>query len=270
MNLGQLCGGVKPYCPGIKNREAFIDGLFEAAGQKPYISRSYKQGLCNGGKSFVIEQKALLRSRDNFDTLTDFFMREIADTKVVNVIAAFGIPEADEPDKVALCRALALQMKLLIDSDDEAVDDILPIEYQKAKNSTEAEPQPSIASTRQPIYPGDSIYMVSDWRKRYEVKCDEHFEHTWVFDNIGTHTWTGRRLYFQNHDEVRPRAESNYVAIPETPPGKRVAISVNIDSRSFEKCSECVWVMLDNEGRDCFPHGGQFTIIVDATFQIEK
>ena len=114
MKLETLCGGVKPSCPNLKSREAFIDGLFEAAGQKPYISVSYKRNLCNGTKPFTVEQKSPLRGRDNFQSLTAFFTKAIADTLVTNVIAAFGIPEKDIPDKNALCSALAHQMRLSV------------------------------------------------------------------------------------------------------------------------------------------------------------
>ena len=266
MKLETLCGGVKPSCPNLKSREAFIDGLFEAAGQKPYISVSYKRNLCNGTKPFTVEQKSPLRGRDNLQSLTAFFTKAIADTLVTNVIAAFGIPEKDIPDKNALCSALAHQMRLLIDSDDEDVSDILTVEYQKTKN---AAPTDNAASqiTSLPPYPGDSIYMKSKWRPVYSVGLDEIFEHTWVFDNVGTQTWTGRRLYFSNHDEVRPRADSNYIDIPDTPPNHSVRLTVRMDARSFEEKSECKWIMIDSEGKDCFPNSSQFTIVVDVTFQ---
>lgn len=269
MKLESLCGGVKPSCPNLKSREAFIDGLFEAAGQKPYISDSYKRNLCNGHKAFTIEQKSPLRGRDNFQSLTVFFMKEIPDTLVTNVIAAFGIPEKDAPVKKAICMALAHQMRLLIDSDDEDVSDILTVEYQKAKNAVSAN-NASSQSTSPPPYPGDSIYMKSKWRPVYSVGLDEIFEHTWEFDNVGTQTWTGRRLYFLNHDEVRPKAETNYIDIPVTPPNHSVKLTIRMDARSFEKISECKWIMIDDEGKDCFPNSGQFTIVVDVTFQIEK
>ena len=153
MKLGTLCGGVKPSCPDLKSREAFIDGLFEAAGQKPYISVSYKRNLCNGMKPFTVEQKIPLRGRDNLQSLISFFTRAIADSLAVNVIAAFGIPEKEPPDKNALCVALSHQMRLLIDSDDENVDDILTVEYQKAKNTDSIDNTvPQITS--RPPYPG--------------------------------------------------------------------------------------------------------------------
>ena len=266
MKLETLCGGVKPSCPNLKSREAFIDGLFEAAGQKPYISVSYKRNLCNGTKPFTVEQKSPLRGRDNLQSLTAFFTKAIADSLVTNVIAAFGIPEKDSPDKDALCIALSHQMRLLIDSDDEDVSDILTVEYQKAKNTDPADIA-ATQTTMRPLYPGDSIYMKSNWRPVYSVCVDEVFEHTWVFDNVGTQTWTGRRLFLSNNADVRPKAESNYVDIPDTPPNHTVTVTVRIDARSFEKTSECKWIMIDNEGNDCFPNSGQFTIVVDATFQ---
>lgn len=269
MKLETLCGRVKTFCPNLKSREAFIDGLFEAAGQKPCISDSYKRNLCNGQKAFTIARKSPLRGKDNLQSLTSFFTNAIADTLVVNVIAAFGIPEKDTPNKKALCVALAHQMHLLIESDDEDVDDILTVEYQKAKN---ADPVDNSAPqiTSRPTYPGDNIYMKSKWRPVYAVGLDEIFEHTWEFDNVGTQTWTGRRLYFLNHDEVRPRAESNYIDIPVTPPNHSVKLTVQMDARSFEEKSECKWIMIDDAGKDCFPNSGQFTIVVDVTFQTEK
>lgn len=157
-------------------------------------------------------------------------------------------------------------MRLLIDSDDEDVDDILTVEYQKAKNTDSVDnTAPQIAS--RPPYPGDSIYMKSKWRSVYSVGLDEIFEYTWEFDNVGTQTWTERRLYFSNHDEVRPKAESNYIDIPVTPSNHSVKPTVRMDARSFDKKSECKWVMIDSEGKDCFSNSGQFTIIVDVTFQ---
>lgn len=266
MKLETLCGGVRPSCPNLKSREAFVDGLFEAAGQKPYISVSYKRNLCNGTKPFTVEQKTPLRGRDNLHSLTSFFAKAIADTLVVNVVAAFGIPEKDTPDKNALCIALAHQMRLLIESDDEDVSDILAVEYQKSKNAVPAGNAMSQITSR-PAYPGDSIYMKSKWRPVYSVGLDEVFEHTWEFDNVGTQTWTGRRLYFLNHDEVRLRAESNYIDIPVTPPNHSVKLTIRMDARSFEERSECKWIMIDAVGKDCFPNSSQFTIVVDVTFQ---
>ena len=269
MKLETLCSGVRSSCPNLKSREAFIDGLFEAAGQKPYISDSYKRNLCNGQKNFTIEQKMPLRGRDNLQSLTAFFMKEIPDALATDVVAAFGIPEKDPPDKKALCTALAHQMRLLIDSDDEDVSDILTVEYQKEKNSipgNDAGPQ----LTACPLYPGDSIYMRSQWRPVYSVDLDETFDHTWVFDNIGTQTWIGRRLYFSNHKEVKPKAESNYIDIPVTLPNHSVTLTVRMDARSFEKRSECKWIMINSEGDDCFPNSSQFAIVVDVTFQTGK
>lgn len=240
----------------------FIDGLFEAAGQKLHISNSYKQQLCNGRKPFSVGLKEPLRNRDNLQALTDFFMREIANTSVVNVIAAFGIPEKDQPDKGALCAALAHQTKLMIDSDEEDVEDILTVQYQNLKDGDAG----NQVETMRPLYPGDSVYMRSSFRPIYTVEIDQIFEHAWVFDNAGTQIWVGRRLYLSNHNEIRPRAESNYVDIPDTPPNKGVVVSVRIDPRSFEKKSECKWIMVDRDGNDCFPNSSQFVIIVDVTF----
>lgn len=268
MKLGTFCGGIKPSCPNLKSREAFIDSLFEAAGGKPYISVSYKRNLCNGTKPFSIELKTSFRGKDNLNSLIDFFMREISDGLVQNIIAAFGIPEKDPPEKMALCGALAHQMKALIDSDDEDASDILVVQYQNLKGAASEDVKTTVQSV-QPLYPGDSVYLRSQFRPVYTAGFDQIVEHTWQFDNVGTQTWTGRRLYFSNHDEVRPRAETNYIEIPDTAPNRSVTVSVKIDARSFEKKSECQWIMVDQDGNDCFPNSHQFAIVIDVRFQIE-
>lgn len=217
-----------------------------------YKKYSYKHGKTGASAQTVGETLERIEARDGAVT-KEAFLEE-------------SRPE-DTPVKKALCSALAHQMRLLISDDDEDVDDIVSVEYQNLKVNNDDEAKVLI-QTMQPLYPGDSIYMKSAMRPVYSVGIDEVFEHTWVFDNIGKQTWRGRRLFFSNHSEVRPRAEANYIDVPDTPPNKSVRITAKIDSRSFEGKTECIWIMVDEDGNNCFPGSSQFTIIVDATFQI--
>ncbi len=89
-------------------------------------------------------------------SLIDFFMTEIADAKVGNVLLEFGIPEKETPNKKALSVALANQMKALIEDDNEDVDEIVILEYQRAKEDDSPE---KIDMGMQPLYPGDSAYV---------------------------------------------------------------------------------------------------------------
>ena len=74
-------------------------------------------------------------------------------------------------------------------------------------------------------------------------------------------------MYLSNHDEVRPRAESNYVDIPDTPPNTGVQVSVTVDLRPFEDTWMCKWIMIDSEGNDCFPGSRMFDIEISVKFK---
>lgn len=90
---------------------------------------------------------------------------------------------------------------------------------------------------------------------------------TWKFSNLGKQTWRGRKLYLSNHAEIRPRAESNYVDIPEMPPNTGVEISTVIELRPFEGHTTCHWIMVDSDGNDCYPGSWMFDINIDVRFK---
>lgn len=75
--------------------------------------------MFKGDKTFSENQKEILRSGVNLDTLISFWNREITDVSAV--LIALGIPEKKEPNKKALSIALAQQMSLIISS----VEDVL-------------------------------------------------------------------------------------------------------------------------------------------------
>lgn len=120
------------------------------------------------------------------------------------------------------------------------------------------------------LYPGDQIYFKSKFRPTYQVNIYENFQHTWEFENTGTQVWRSRRLYFLNHDAVRPRADANYIDIPDTPPHKGVKITVSMYARGFEGKSECKWIMVDSDDNDCFSNSNTFTFLVSAKFEYQK
>lgn len=201
--------------------------------------------------------------------LTAFYKGGIEDGKIRDLMFAFGISPTTEENKDCLCKALSLQLRAFVDSDTDEADDIVAIEYQKLL----AEPQMEIAKSYHPatvLYPGDQIYFKSKCGSIYKVNIYEKFQHTWEFENTGSQVWRGRRLIFSNHGTVRPRAEVNYIDIPETPPHKGVKLTVNMDARGFEGTSECKWIMVDSDGNDCFPNSNTFTFIVITKYAYQK
>lgn len=260
MKLADLCEGVYKSCPNIKSHEKFIDELFKATGAKPYISVSYKKGLFKGDKPFAENQKARLRDSFNMGTLIDFFEKEIDDAGVVFI--ALGIPEKNEPNKKALSIALAQQMKLLVDSAEENVENILILQYQQAKQNDEQEGM----SVAKPLYLGDSVSVYHD--HRHEIQSFEKVEHTWELLNTGNIPWTGRKLIYKRGPKDRPEANPNVIDIPDVLPKKSIRITTTIDGRGFDGITHCEWEMQDSDGENCFPdRKSLFCVTIDAKFK---
>ena len=265
------------FYPSRRNAGIFVTQCFCEAGSnffpftrgKKYISRDVplQRKIFDGSRLLTHEMKKSLNPF-NVDGLADYFNNHVESSKFTDIMLAFGIPPAAEVNKVALCKALSIQLKMFADSHDENTSDIVALEYQRLLS----EPPEPAPSTPRPsvLYLGDNIYLNSAFRPVYSVACDEQFQHTWDFSNVGNRTWGGRQLYLSKNGKIRPRADKNSLGIPDTPPGKGIKITADMNARSFEGKTECLWVMVDNEGNECFPNSGSFTFIVDATFQVEK
>lgn len=262
------------FYPSQKNTGIFVAMCFQAAGSNYFqLARGKRitsadvplqRKIYDGTRTMSLEVKSSFGTF-NVSELATYFENSIEDGKIKDVMLAFGVPVAATINEKAFCMALALQMKSLIDADSEEVEDIVLLEYQRIV----AEPTDDTVHSEvtRVLYPGDSVYMESAWCPVYNVACNEKFQHTWSFLNSGTQTWRGRKLFFSNHDKVRPRADTNYIEIPVVPPGKGIKITASMDARGFEGKTECLWIMVDSEGNNCFPNSSFFTIVVDVTFR---
>jgi excisionase family DNA binding protein len=168
-----------------------------------------------------------------------------------------------EKNPQALRRALAVQFKAFIDSDKEDAADIVAMTYQQLL--VEPEQEPSSFHHISSLYKDDTVYIKPDHKRSYSGFMYEKLTITWKFSNLGTQTWRGRKLYLSNHDEIRPRAESNYIEIPETPPKTGVEISTVIELRPFEGHTTCHWIMVDSDDNDCYPGSRMFDIDIDVS-----
>lgn len=265
MKLTDLCGGVKPSCPQLKSQKIFIEKLFDAAGDKAFISDSYKKAFFNGSKPFNDKQKESFRLKDNLNSLIAFFENSIDDGKVNAVISCFGIPEKGEANKKALSIALAMQMKALIDSDTEEADDVILTEYQIAKVSSD---RCSTDSFNKPLYPGDDIYVDSYNNANYQINSHSKIKHTWKLQNRGSQTWIDRKLVYKRGVKDRPEAAPNIITIPETKPNEFVNVSTIFDGRGFDGVTKCMWEMQDKDDDNCFPgRNSLFCITIDAKYK---
>lgn len=265
------------FYPSRKNSGIFVTLCFRAAGSnhfpftkgKNYTSKdvALQRKLYDGSRAMTPEIKTSFNPFDE-DGLTLFYKENIESDKLRDIMLAFGIPPTTEANEDCLYRALAIQFRMFVESNTDEADDIVAMEYQKLLE----EPQEGTESVHPALtfYPGDQVYFRSKTKPTYQVNIYEKFQHTWEFENVGTQTWRRRRLYFSNHNTVRPRADKDYIDIPDTPPHMGVKITTSMDARGFEEMSECKWIMIDCDGNDCFPNSDIFTFFVDAKFEFEK
>lgn len=229
--------------------------------------KEYQKKLYNGSKPLTQNLKDSFPENIQVEPLTGLFEKHLKDDKVRQAMTAFAIPVSLEPERDTFSRALAIQFRHLIQSDNSDVDDIVAMEYQRLLTEPTDEKPQSLA----PLYPGDGAYVIEFLPARiYSKKCYEQFKHTWAISNTGNQTWHGRKLVFVNHAAVRPRTDTNCIEIPDVAPGKEIRITTSFDTRGFEGRYECLWEMQDSEGNDCFPNNKRlFNVTIESKFEIK-
>lgn len=261
------------YYPSRKNNGIFVCFCFSTAGSNYFTPKTgrmtsadvpLERKLYDGSRKMSPELKASFKTFDA-DGLCAYFEKIIDKDKYGDVMLSFAIPPTEEKNPQALRRALADQFKEFIESDKEDAADVVAMQYQRYLTKTEAEPSSyhHISS----LYPDDTVYIKPDHQRSYSGFMYEKLTVTWKFSNLGKQTWRGRKLYLSNHGEIRPRAESDYIEIPETPPNKGVDISTVIELRPFEGHTTCHWIMVDSEDNDCYPGSRMFDIEIDVKFK---
>jgi hypothetical protein len=261
------------YYPSRKNNGIFVCYCFSTAGSNyftPKTGRMVSADVPLERKLYDGSRKMSQDLKDSFKTFNEdglcaYFEKIIDKNKYDDIMRAFAIPPTVEKNPQALRRALAVQFKAFIDSDKEDAADIVAMTYQQLLE--EPEQEPSSFHHISSLYTDDTVYIKPDHKRSYSGLMYEKIMVTWKFSNLGTQTWRGRKLYLSNHDEIRPRAESNYIEIPETPPKTGVEISVVIELRPFEGHTTCHWIMVDSDGNDCYPGSRMFDIDIDVRFK---
>ena len=221
------------YYPSRKNSGVFVSFCFQSAGSNYFHPKACKmtsadvpleRKIYDGSRSMSQELKESFKTFDE-DGLNKNFDKE----KYDEVMLANGIPLGIERNPQALRKALVIQFRAFIDSDTEEATDIVGMMYQQYLE----EPEPEVQTFHRisSLYPDDTVYMKPEHKRSYSGYMYEKLEVIWKFSNLGKQTWRGRKLYLSNHGEIRPRAESNYVEIPDTPPNTGVQVSVIIDLR---------------------------------------
>ena len=266
------CTNQEMYYPSRKNYGIFVSCSFTSAGSSYFNlpnRRLTSEDVPLGrkiydGRPLSADLKASIRTFD-CTGFCEYCEKIIDKTKYRDIMQSFGIPPTTKEEPALLRKALAEQFKLFVDGNSEEADDIVAMTYQQYLSEPDQEPQTfhHISS----LYPDDIVYLKPEHKRSYLAFMYEKIEVTWQFSNLGKQTWRGRKLYLANHDKIRPRAENNYVEIPDTPPKTGVEIHAIIDTRGFQEKSQCHWIMIDEDGNDCFEGSRTFDIEIDVKFK---
>lgn len=267
MLFADLCKPIYEACPAIRSQDKYIDGLLGAAGGVS-ISKSYKKQLFKGEdngkkKNLTVDLRKNLRGKNKQDSIKKFFYDNIDDGSVQNLIEHYGISEKDNPNKDALCYALAMQLQALIDTDDEEAPDIINAMYQQAKagNTVSSDKVKEYGAK----YLGDQMW-VEEMGRIHNVNCYQTFTHTWTIHNQGKVVWRDRRIICINQSEVNPKAHVIDLEVPETAPNKIIKLNVNVDTRTAEGKYTLKWIMVDKDDDNCFNHDSSLDINVAVSF----
>lgn len=218
--------------------------------------------LCNGRYDLTSAQKQSFNPL-NIDGLVEFFKTMIPDSRIPDVRKTFGIPEELPDNRELLFKAMAYQFKAFVDSEASEADNIIAMQYQHLLQYGDA---PTITPI-QTKYPEDAVLISPNQMSVHQITShDRNVPHEWIIQNRGKREWRGRRLYFSNHADVKPRAASNYVDIPDTSPGEYIKVTTSMDARRHEGKTICHWIMIDEHGDDCFPNSSTFDFTLMADF----
>ena len=261
------------YYPSRKNAGIFITKLFIAGGSNHFSLLNGKnksenvetqRKIFNGSFEFTPDLKMSFRPVD-IDGLTAFYREAIPDNRIKELMRDFGIPDDIAEDAEPFCKALAYQFEAFVQSITQEADDIVLMKYQQLMEVGDI-PSSALLHTK---YPYDMAMISPNQLSLHRITShDKNVVHEWVIQNRGKREWRGRRLFFSNHAEVKPRAPSNYVDIPDTLPGEYVKVATSMDARRHEGKTVCHWIMIDDQGEDCFPNSNtfDFTLIADFVY----
>lgn len=257
---------------GQRNQGLFIIRFFVAAGCSRYhLPEKGKEPLSTEleGPRHYIKERSLTDIKNSFPhpikkkEAAEYLLTSFDTVKVRSIMNTFGIPSDIPENNLAFAYAIVEQFNAFVESDSEDLECDVSAEFLKYSAMT-AEEVNKAGEQHGTLINGDSVYM-APYRNTsiHLVGCHEKFTHVWEIENSGRIIWSGRKLVFVNQSEIRPRAMTQVIEIPETQPHKLVRLEVGFDARGFEGEYEAKWEMQDSEGRNCFattPRIFNFTI----------
>lgn len=258
IEFAQFCNGIYDFVEGVSNKGAFVINLFRAAGssfrfseEEDHSLSNYAAKLCSSkGRPLSKKQRSSFPNPINTAGLAKYLSEHIKKASIRTVMNYFTIPTDADENILALARALADQLQIIIHEPDSDAD-VVSTNYQQYLS----EPEEAVPAFHKPLYNGDQFWVeTSPAERQHTVDFYEHFTHIWNLHNTGKVKWEGRKLVSKNETAITPCAAQQSVDIPDTAPDGRVSISVEFDARGNEDRFISEWIMVDKNGKDCYPN----------------
>lgn len=263
---------IKEYSDAVKrsfgitiSQGQFMREMFTAAGSNKFSTRSdedYAKKICNGSKPITDEMKNSCPKPYSVKDVTVYLMGKSVESKISNLASFFEVQHVDV-NMEFLLKAIAAQFFLYVEGggQDKAEENQVPVTYQRLLDGTIDENVLGF-----PLYSGDRAWVINGQRVRaYTKGFYENFEHVWDIQNNGKVAWSGRKLICRSESTQYIKLDKLELDIPETEPGGRFEITVDVDSRGKEGTFESIWEMIDSKNNNCFPNDAKlfsFTVTV--------
>lgn len=262
------------------NQGLFIIRFFVAAGCTNYYLP--KEGTKPGTKELegprhYIKDRSLTDIKTTFPDpinkkeAAEYLLTSFDDNKVRAIMDEFGIPSDVPKNNKAFAYSIVEQFSRYFNTDEEDIDCLVSQDFLRYSEMSDAEITASLGYSGS-LVNGDYAYLAPyNNEKHHYAECHQTFTHVWNIQNNGRTLWTGRKLVLVNQAEIRPRALSTEVAIPEVKPGGSITLDVEFETRGFEGEFEAKWEMQDSTGRNCFDAiSNLFNFNITVHYQMQK
>lgn len=247
------------------NQGRFMREVFKAAGYDRFPTTSdenYAKKICDGSKPITPDMKNGFPKPYHVEELALYFVKKIDNVKVKTLATFFGITD-DTIDKDLICKAIASQFFLYVEGGGEKKpeENTVSDNYLRLLSGTIDE-----SMLGYPLHSGDKAWVINGQRVRaYTKSFYEIFEHVWCIRNNGNVNWHNRKLICQSIDTQYIKIDAVEIDVPDTAPGESTEIKIKVDPRGKENTFLSSWVMIDEEGNNCYPNDDtlfNFTVTV--------
>lgn len=264
ISFSEFCDKAKAEYFGYASQYSYMQGLVKALRIDRKYSDDHLKAVYNGSKTFNSNLKRHFPRPVDRTALYNFYYSKIKDDTLPVMADSFGVKASLPRKKEYMASALADQVKAFVESYTDDTEPIVPKSYERAMVTQETTGFSFVGAR----YGGDGLW-VEEKDRDHNVHCYSVFQHQWVIHNTGTCDWIDRKLVLVNKAEVPASFSPEIVAVPYTPHNKIARVSVNVDVHQYDDKYTAYWMMIDSDGKDCFPgsmNKSMFAVRFDVSF----